>query len=170
MRGYIAAKIHDKFWMYWGEGEVHLATSDDAIHWRPVEDGAGKLITVLAKRPEHFDSAFPEVGPPPVLTDRGILVLYNGKNDPVNGDKTLAPETYAAGQALFAADDPAKLIARLEKPFFKPELPFERTGQYAAGTTFIEGLVFFKGKWFLYYGSADSLVGVAVNDSAQPTL
>jgi predicted GH43/DUF377 family glycosyl hydrolase len=63
---------------------------------------------------------------------------------------------------LFAADNPAKLIARLDDPFFKPELPFERSGQYAAGTTFVEGLVFFKQRWFLYYGCADSLVGVAM--------
>lgn len=71
-----------------------------------------------------------------------------------------------AGQALFAADAPARLVARLDEPFFKPEMPFEKTGQYSAGTTFIEGLVFFKGKWFLYYGCADSLVGVAVTKSA----
>jgi predicted GH43/DUF377 family glycosyl hydrolase len=153
--------------MYWGEGEVHLAASGDAIDWRPVENAKGDPITVLGRRPGHFDSAFPEVGPPPVLTDRGILILYNGKNDPANGDKALAPETYAAGQALFAADDPSKLLARLEDPFFKPEMPFEKTGQYTAGTTFIEGLVFFKGKWFLYYGCADSLVGVAVTKSAE---
>ena len=61
----------------------------------------------------------------------------------------------------FWADDPARLISRSEKLFFKPEMPFEKTGQYAAGTTFVEGLVFFKRKWFLYYGCADSLVGVA---------
>lgn len=162
----VAAKIHGKFWMYWGEGEVRLATSDDAIQWRPVEDAKGHPVVVLARRPGHFDSAFPEVGPPPVLTERGILVLYNGKNDPVSGDKTLAPETYAAGQALFAADDPARLIARLEEPFFKPEMPFEKTGQYTAGATFVEGLVFFKGKWFLYYGCADSFVGVAVAEES----
>ncbi len=43
----------------------------------------------------------------------------------------------------------------------KPELPSEKTGQYEAGTVFTEGLVRFKGKWFLYYGAADSFVGVA---------
>jgi predicted GH43/DUF377 family glycosyl hydrolase len=39
-------------------------------------------------------------------------------------------------------------------------MAYEKTGQYAAGTTFAEGLVVFHGKWFLYYGCADSLVGV----------
>ena len=54
------------------------------------------------------------------------------------------------------------LLARAEKPVFKPELPYEKTGQYAAGTTFAEGLVVFHGQWFMYYGCADSLVSVAV--------
>ena len=51
-----------------------------------------------------------------------------------------------------------------DKPFFFPEMPYEKTGQYAAGTTFVEGLVVLHGKWYLYYGCADSLVGVAVDD------
>jgi predicted GH43/DUF377 family glycosyl hydrolase len=157
----IAAKINGKYWMYWGEGTVRLATSTDLIHWEPVEGPDGYAIAVLEKRPGKFDSSFPEVGPPPVLTKNGIVVIYNGKNDPDNGDPELGPNAYAAGQALFAADNPQRLIFRADKPFFKPEMPFEKTGQYTAGTTFVEGLVFFKGKWFLYYGCADSLVGVA---------
>lgn len=159
----IAARINGKYWMYWGEGEVHLATSDDLVDWTPVEDGKGNPIAVLSKRAGRFDSSFPEVGPPPVLTREGIVVLYNGKNAAKDGDPKLAPGTYAAGEALFAAGDPGKLIARTEGPVFQPELAFEKSGQYAAGTTFTEGLVFFKGKYFLYYGCADSLVGVAVS-------
>jgi len=158
----VAAKISGRYWMYWGEGEVRLATSPDLIHWQPVEGPDGNPIAVLTKRERHFDSSFPEVGPPPVLTKAGIVVLYNGKNAQRDGDPELGASAYAAGQALFAPDDPVRMIARTEKPFFKPELAFEKTGQYAAGTTFVEGLVFFKGKWFLYYGCADSAVGVAV--------
>ena len=161
----IAARIHGKYWMYWGEGEIHLATSTDLIHWTPVEGPDGSPLVVLAKRAGRFDSGFPEVGPPPMLTDRGIVVMNNGKNDPTNGDPALGANAYAAGQALFQADDPSKLIARDEAPFLKPELPFEKTGQYAAGTTFAEGLVAFKGKWFLYYGCADSMVGVVIADA-----
>jgi predicted GH43/DUF377 family glycosyl hydrolase len=160
----IAAKVNGKYWMYWGEGEVHLATSSDLIDWRPVEDAKGDAIVVLGKRPGHFDSSLPEVGPPPLLTRDGIVVLYNGKNAAEGGDPNLPADTYAAGEALFAANDPAKLISRTAEPVFKPELPFEKTGQYAAGTTFTEGLVRFRGKFFLYYGCADSLVGVAVSN------
>ena len=161
----IAAKIHGKYWMYWGEIHIHLATSDDLIHWTPVEDASGDPVELLSARPGHFDSSFPETGPPPILTKEGIVVVYNGKNAPENGDPALGPNAYAAGQALFSADDPAKLLQRSEKPFFYPEMPYEKTGQYSAGTTFVEGLVWFKSKWFLYYGCADSLVGVAVDDS-----
>jgi beta-1,2-mannosidase len=158
----VAAKINGKYWMYWGEGEIRLATSDDLIHWTPVEDAHGNTVVVLARRPGHFDSAFPEVGPPPLLTRDGIIVIYNGKNDVTDGDPSIRGGSYSDGQALFSADDPSKLLARTSKPFFKPELPFESTGQYAAGTTFAEGLVFYHGKWFMYYGCADSLVGVAI--------
>ncbi|MDR3774537.1 MAG: GDSL-type esterase/lipase family protein [Terracidiphilus sp.] len=156
----IAAKIDGKYWMYWGEGAIHLATSADLIHWAPVEDAAGAPIELLRPRAGHFDSSFPETGPPPVLTDAGIVVLYNGKNAAEGGDAGMGANAYAAGEALFDSKDPAHLIAQGENPDLKPEMPYERTGQYIAGTTFAEGLVYFHGRWFLYYGCADSLVGV----------
>ena len=164
----VAAKIHDQYWMYWGEKQIRLATSHDLIHWTPVEDAQGRTIVVLSRRSGDFDSGFPEVGPPPLLTKDGILLIYNGKNGARDRDRSLGAGAYSSGQALFNADDPAKLLARTDKPFLRPETPFERTGQYAAGTTFAEGLVFFKGKWLLYYGAADSRVGVAIADGGPP--
>jgi beta-1,2-mannosidase len=157
----IAARIHGQYWMYWGEGAIHLATSPDLIHWTPVEDAGGNLIEALKPRIGHFDSGFPETGPPPVLTSRGIVVLYNGKNSATAGDPNLAANTYAAGEALFGASDPSHLLQRTGAPVLQPSLPFEKSGQYAAGTTFAEGMVYFHDHWFLYYGCADSLVGVA---------
>ena len=70
---------------------------------------------------------------------------------------------YTAGQALYDRRNPLKLIARTDEPFLRPSEPYERTGQYKEGTTFVEGLVPFRGRWFLYYGMADSRVGVAVS-------
>jgi predicted GH43/DUF377 family glycosyl hydrolase len=148
--------------MYWGEGAIHLATSLDLIHWTPMEGAEGEPIEVLTPRSGRFDSSFPETGPPPVLTRRGIVVIYNGKNAVSGGDPRLAANTYAAGEALFDARNPAKLLARTENPVLQPTLPYERTGQYTAGTTFAEGLVYFHDQWFLYYGCADSLVAVAM--------
>jgi predicted GH43/DUF377 family glycosyl hydrolase len=177
----VAAKIHGKFWMYWGEIQIRLATSEDLIHWTPVLDETTHAPKVLlAARPGHFDSGFPETGPPPVLTKDGIVMIYNAKNSPGAtpkkigtpsavgenaeelGDPSLGAGAYSVGEALFSADDPAKLLDRTQKPVFRPERTFERTGQYAAGTTFAEGLVARGGRWWLYYGTADSFVGVAV--------
>ena len=157
----IAARVDGKYWMYWGEGAIHLATSEDLTRWTPVEDAQGAPVELLRPRAGHFDSSFPETGPPPVLTEAGIVVLYNGKNAPEGGDPAMGPNAYAAGEALFDAHHPARLLAQRDQPVLKPELDYEKTGQYAAGTTFAEGLVFFRGKWLLYYGCADSLVAVA---------
>ena len=165
----LAVRIHGKYWMYWGEGAVHLAVSSDLIHWRPVETPskeskgapAGVPLVVLRPRPGHFDSTFPETGPPPVLTGAGIVVLYNGKNAAQGGDRALGPNAYAAGEALFDGKDPVRLLEQAAEPVLQPVMPYEKTGQYAAGTTFAEGLVYFHHRWFLYYGCADSLVAVA---------
>jgi predicted GH43/DUF377 family glycosyl hydrolase len=124
---------------------------------------------LLAARAGHFDSGFPETGPPPVLTSKGIVMLYNAKNSAAKtsdaktlaGDPKIAAGAYSVGEVLFSVDDLTKILARTDEPVFQPERPFERTGQYAAGTTFAEGLVPHDGKWFLYYGTADSFVGVA---------
>jgi predicted GH43/DUF377 family glycosyl hydrolase len=163
----VAAKLNGRYWMYWGEGEIHLATSNDLVHWMPVEGADGRPQVLMRARRGRFDSGLPEVGPPPVLTKDGVVLLYNGKNaDGPGHDPALEPGTYSVGQVLFAADDPTKLLARTDKPFFQPELPWEQSGQYAAGTTFAEGLVWFHDRWFLYYGCADSRVGVAMSPTA----
>ena len=161
----VAAKISGKYWMYFGERSVHVATSTDLIHWVPVEDGNGNLLTVMNTRRGYFDSSLTEVGPQAILTENGIVMIYNGKNsNPTSGgDPDLANGVYSCGQALFDKDEPTKYITRLDKPFFKPELDWEKSGQYAAGTTFSEGLVLYKDCWYLYYGCADSFVGVAVS-------
>ncbi len=158
----VAAKIQGKYWMYWGEIQVGLATSEDLVRWTPVETAPGQRVVLLRARPGKADSAFPETGPPPVLTKRGVVMLYNAKNaEGTGGQDGLQPGTYTVEEALFDVNDLTKLTARTDEPVFQPELPFEQSGQYAAGTTFAEGLVLFQGKWWIYYGCADSFVGVA---------
>jgi beta-1,2-mannosidase len=160
---FIAAKINGKYWMYWGEGPVYLATSADLINWVPVTDAKNNLLPILSKRKNMFDSHVVEPGPPAILTSKGIVLLYNGKNaDNEDADPSLPKGVYCGGQALFDAKHPEKLLARCNTYFIKPDLPHEIKGQYTSGTTFIEGLIYFKKQYFLYYGTADSMVGVAV--------
>lgn len=161
----VIAKVNGKYMMYWGERFMNIATSDDLVNWTPTLNEKGKLDSIVKPRSGYFDSDLTECGPPAIVTGKGILVLYNGKNKGNSGrDTNYTANTYAAGQALFDLNDPSKVIGRLDKPFFIPTEPFEKSGQYPAGTVFIEGLVYFKNKWFLYYGCADSKVGVAVFD------
>ncbi len=159
----VIAKINGKYLMYWGERFVNLATSDDLVNWTPTLDEKGDFVKLLTPRPGKFDSDMTECGPPAIMTDKGILLMYNGKNRAgASRDTMYTASSYCAGQALFDTADPSKLIGRLDKPFFIPEADFEKSGQYPAGTVFIQGLVYHKKKWFLYYGCADSSVAVAV--------
>lgn len=156
----VAAKINGRYWMYYGVPHVWLASSEDLVNWEPVENYQGDLAPVLNPRPGYFDSWLVEAGPPPVLTDHGIVVLYNAGNSQNIGVPELGNRIYTGGQALYDANEPWKLLDRSDEPFIKPEKEFEKSGQYEDGTTFIEGLVYFEGTWYLYYGTADSMVGV----------
>ena len=159
----VIARLKGKYWMFWGERFVNVATSDDLIHWTPIENAQGELLHVMDTRDGFFDSDLTECGPPAILTSRGILLFYNGKNrGDSRRDTRFTANSYCAGQSLFSSKDPTRLIDRLDTPFFVPEADFEKSGQYPAGTVFIEGLVPFQGKWYLYYGCADSRVSVAV--------
>jgi predicted GH43/DUF377 family glycosyl hydrolase len=159
----VATKVNGRYWMYYNVPNVLIATSDDLIHWTPLEASEGHPLAVLTPRPGYFDSWLVEPGPPAILTDAGIVLLYNAGNSATFGDPSLKPRMYTAGQALFDARNPIKLLDRTERPFLQPTEAYERTGQYPEGTTFVEGLVRFEGRWLLYYGSADSRVGVAVS-------
>jgi predicted GH43/DUF377 family glycosyl hydrolase len=162
----VAARINGLYWMYWGESFVNVATSDNLIDWTPLVDEQGELIRLVSPRRNKFDSHLTECGPPALLTEKGIVLIYNGKNaDGGDADPDIPANTYCGGQVLFDRNDPARVVARSDSYFIKPDLPHEITGQYKAGTTFLEGLVFFKGAWFLYYGTADSMVGMAISNN-----
>ena len=165
----VIAKVDGRYLMYWGENMVNIAESDDLVNWTPRLGVDGELLGVMFPREGFFDSALTECGPPALLTKDGILLLYNGKNSTdEKRDSRYPAGTYSAGQALFDSDNPEIILERLDVPFFRPMDDFEKSGQYAAGTVFIEGLTLHDGKWYLYYGCADSLVGVAVCDPANP--
>jgi len=166
----IITKVNGKYLMYWGEKMVNAATSDDLINWYPQLNEKQELKGLIYPRYKYFDSNLTECGPPAVITDRGILLLYNGKNRTDDRrDERFNAGTYSAGQVLFDLNDPYKVIGRLDVPFFRPMDDFEKSGQYVDGTVFIEGLVFYNSKWYLYYGCADSKVAVAVFDPSVPS-
>jgi predicted GH43/DUF377 family glycosyl hydrolase len=95
------------------------------------------------------------------MTDKGILLIYNSSNAANFNDPNLPKFTYAAAQALFDKTQPYKLLDRTESYFIHPDKDYEKIGEVNE-VCFVEGLVFFKDQWFLYYGTADSKIAVAV--------
>ena len=160
----VVKQIDGKYFMYWGEYHVYAAISTDLAQWTPVENEDGTLKVLFSPRNGYFDSLLTECGPPAIYTPKGIVLLYNGKNASGNrGDANYHSNVYAAGQALFDKSNPLHYVARLDKPFLAPQDSFEKSGQYPDGTVFIEGLTYFKKKWHLFYGCADSRVATAIS-------
>jgi len=174
----IATKLNGKYWMYWGDQNIWIATSDDLINWTPVEMQAGEkppielkgqsknmpeLKIVIPTRNKKFDSDLVESGPPAMITDKGILLIFNSRNIPSIGDTSLPEGTYAASQVLLDKNDPTKFLKRMDTYFIKPDKAYEMNGQ-VNNVCFVEGLANYHNKWFLYYGTADSKIAVAVKE------
>ncbi|MEP6465552.1 MAG: glycoside hydrolase family 130 protein, partial [Parafilimonas sp.] len=165
-----AAKINGSYWMYWGDKYIWIASSTDLIHWTPEQQTAdanfdsvyagyniSNLKIALPTRKNKFDNNIVESGPPAMLTDKGILLIYNSRNVPDGGDTSLREGTYTVAQALFDKNDPGKIINRMDHYFLKPEQPYEFSGE-VNNVCFAEGLAFYNNKWWLYYGTADSKI------------
>jgi beta-1,2-mannosidase len=158
----VAVKINGRYWMYFGDTDLFMAASTDLLHWTVAEnEESKKLISVLHPRPGYFDSRLVEPGPFALLKNEGILLIYNGSNAANYNDTSLPKFTYSAGQALFDKNNPARLLERTDVSFLKPDKEYEKRGEVNE-VCFVEGLVYFKNKWFLYYGTADSKIAVAV--------
>jgi predicted GH43/DUF377 family glycosyl hydrolase len=172
----VAEKINGKYWMYGGDVNIWAATSDDLINWSPVmyNQGEGPSIPlrhnsteianfkiIFGPREGKFDSDLVEPGPPAIITDSSIVLIYNSRNVKNGGDSSLPEGTYAAGTITLDKNDPTHVLSRSDSYFIRPDKPYEITGQ-VNHVCFVEGLVHYKGKWFLYYGTADSRIAVAV--------
>ena len=163
----VSVKIKGTYWMYFGDTNLFMATSEDLIHWTPLEDAEkGTPVSVLNPRSGYFDSRLVEPGPYALYDEnKGILLIYNASNAANFNDPELPKFTYAAGQALFNAEAPYKLEKRTRSYFIYPDKEYEKVGEVNE-VCFVEGLVYFNNQWFLYYGTADSKIAVAVFDPA----
>lgn len=158
------------FHMYFGDSKIYHATSPDLLTWN-----ATPSENYFAAGVFPWENSLVETGPPPIKTRDGRwLLVYNGMSV---GGGGYQGRQYSVGQMLIDpsgsfrpnASDKTRPemrdgpIARLERPFLWPEADNEIGGQVNK-VVFAEGLVQYKGKWYLYYGQADSDLGVAIAD------
>jgi len=123
-----------------------LATSTDLLHWSEATS-----TPVLPVRAGKFDARVAEPGPAPILTPKGIVLIYNGADDKL---------IYRTGVAVFDRNDPRRLVSRTDDPIFAPEKEWEKVVQ-VPNVVFVEGMVRQGERYLFYYGGADANVGVA---------
>ena len=113
---------------------------------------------MLACRPGGWwDSARVGIGPPPLETDDGWLVIYHGVR------QTVAGALYRVGLAMLDLDNPAHVTKRCDEWVLAPTEPYELVGD-VPGVVFPCGLIHdtTTGQLRLYYGAADTRIGMAI--------
>lgn len=127
--------------------EIWIATSPDLLHW-------GRHERLLGGG-EDWDLGRIGGGAPPIKTEAGWLEFYHG-NSKREAEKNVG--TYSGGLLLLDLHDPKKVIGRCGQ-IFVPEADFEREG-FVPNVVFPTGIVTQGDTALVYYGAADTFVGV----------
>ncbi|KAJ6093506.1 hypothetical protein N7486_008795 [Penicillium sp. IBT 16267x] len=146
-----------KYMMIFGEAYLCVAESEDLIHWR-----AWPFNDYFATGVHDWENRLLEPGPTMIKARCGRWILVY--NTATRGAPGMINNQYSISQMLIDLDHLSDgPVARLDRPSVVVSADNERTG-LVNNVVFCEGMVQFKGKWFLYYGQADSELGVATAD------
>ena len=126
-------------------GDIFISESPDLVYW-------GKHRHVMGKNPEWWEMLKIGGGAAPIETSEGWLLFYHGVTGTCNG------YVYSIGGAILDIDEPS----RCETFLLTPEEWYEERG-------FVPNVCFpcatihdsKSGKIAIYYGAADSYVGLA---------
>lgn len=111
-----------------------------------------KCIRIIGPRINKWDNSKVGISAPPIKTKYGWLLLYHGISKNSN--------TYRIGAVLLDSNDPTTVLSRTSDPIFEPEEPYEKVG-IVNNVVFPCGMVEKDGLLYIYYGGADTVVGVA---------
>ena len=100
-----------------------------------------------------WDNSLRGVGPAPIKTKYGWLVLYHAMD--IND-----PNRYKLGAMLLDLNEPTKVLVRSRYPILEPDEWYENVG-FKSGVVYACGAVVVDGWLFVYYGGADKVVCVA---------
>jgi len=128
-------------------------------------------ITALTRPADHRILALPEQsweelkigsGPAPMRVDEGWLLLYHGVAGALSDD-ALEPQgdvRYAVGAMILDSEDPSRVLARTRAPLMSPETDDETIG-VVSDVVFPTAIEVIAGHTFVFYGMADTKIGVA---------
>jgi predicted GH43/DUF377 family glycosyl hydrolase len=128
--------------------EIWVARSPDLLHWGRHQP--------LSWHADAWETGRVGVGPPPIRTPEGWLVVYHGNR---RSDRSGAVGAYSAGALLLDRDDPTRILKRTPGPIFTPTTDFERNG-FVPDVVFPTGIVPSGDSFLIYYGAADSCTAV----------
>ncbi|GAA1667403.1 glycosidase [Microbacterium lacus] len=107
-------------------------------------------------------------GPPPLRVPEGWLVIHHGVTGVIDSAFSQQQKVnYAAGAMILDADDPSRVIARSSEPLLAPETDDERSG-IVPNVVFPTAIEEVDGRLFVFYGMADSKIGVALLERTAP--
>ncbi len=149
-------KINGEYVLMFGEFYLWLASSTDGKHFQVKQPG----FIGPRKGTNFFDNVFVEMGPPPIRTERGWLVLYHGVNEKFQ---------YQIGFLLLDLKDPSKILYRSNEPIFGPQEDYElvsdkldiQGGGLTPEVTFCCGAIVKDSELWIYYGAGDAVVCAA---------
>ncbi len=127
---------------------IWMSYSPDLKHW------GDSNILLHARRGSWWDAYKVGLGPPPIETSEGWLIIYHGVKT------TAAGALYRLGMALLDLDDPSKIIKRGDEWVFGPNEMYERLGD-VPDVTFPCGVVVKGDELVMYYGASDTTMAVA---------
>ncbi len=144
----IPEKVKGKFFLIHRLGSSICADYIDSLDFSGKR--AQEYIKLMSPREGMWDSFRIGLSTPPIKTAKGWLVFYHGVNKGV----------YKLGAALLDKKNPEKVIARTSYHIMEPETDYELKGQ-VDNVVFPCGTVVRRGVIYIYYGGADSVLGVA---------
>lgn len=137
-----------------GEGNIYISFSPDLRHW-------GGHRVLLPVRPGSWDGDRVGLGAQPVETPEGWLIIYHGIR------RTASGSLYRIGLALLDLEEPWRVVYRSDEWVLAPREIYERVGD-VPGVVFPCGAIVDRetNELRLYYGAADTCVGLAIADMA----
>lgn len=135
-----------------GQAHIWISFSPDLKYW-------GEHRVLLPVRAGWWDCDKVGLGPQPMETSEGWLVIYHGVRRTASGD------LYRLGLALLDLEDPCKVIRRSQEWVFSPKEDYELIGD-VPGVVFSCGAIVDEetNELRMYYGAADTSVALAVAD------